>query len=242
MLITAAQLRALAPSAAPAIIDGIAAGQAVLGPAGITTPIRIRHFFAQVAHESAGLRTTVEYASGKRYEGRADLGNTQAGDGVRFKGRGLLQLTGRTNYRHYGVLLGLPLERRPELAAEPATSLAIACAYWGSRNINARADRDDLEAVTRAINGGLNGLEDRRNYLRRARAIWPDAVPATARPTLRRGEEGEAVEELQRLLDVTADGNFGPVTEMAVIALQRARGLIADGIVGPRTWAALTAA
>lgn len=194
LLLTAGRLRALASTAKPTIVDGMVAGQGVLAKHGITSPLRVCHFMAQIAHESDGLRTTVEYASGRAYEDRKDLGNTVPGDGVRFKGRGLLQLTGRANYQAMGAKLGLPLEDKPEMAADPITSLAIACGYWTSRKINAKADRDDLEAVTRAVNGGLNGLADRRSYLVRARAIWTASTSVANRPTLRRGEEGSTVE------------------------------------------------
>ena len=250
LALTAGRLRALAPKASPAIVDGLVAGQGVLATYGITTALRHWHFLAQGAHESAGLKTTVEYASGKAYEGRPDLGNTQPGDGVRFKGRGLLQLTGRANYREMGRILGLALEDQPELAADPAISLRIACEYWRSRSINALADKDDLEAVTRKVNGGLNGLADRRAYLARARTIWPVEVPAAAWPTLRRGDEGETVSELQvRLASAVKearfnglpriDGDFGAQTERVLIAFQKKRGLVPDGVCGPKTWAAL---
>jgi putative chitinase len=135
----------------------------------IDTPLRIAHFMGQVTHECAGFRTTEEFASGAAYEGRLDLGNTEKGDGRRFKGRGLIQLTGRANYREMGATLGLPLEDEPERAAEPLLSLRIACEYWKSRNINDPADADDLLEVTRRVNGGLNGLEERREFLRRAK-------------------------------------------------------------------------
>jgi len=145
----------------------------VLAEYGITTRLRVAHWLAQICHESAGLRTTEEFASGAAYEGRKDLGNTHPGDGIRYKGRGLIQLTGRANYRAIGARLGVDLERHPERAAEPVLSLRIACEYWDSRNINRHADADDLIAVTRAVNGGLNGLEDRRRYLARAKAALP---------------------------------------------------------------------
>lgn len=145
----------------------------VLAEYGITTRLRVAHFLAQICHESAGLRTTEEFASGAAYEGRKDLGNTQPGDGIRYKGRGLIQLTGRANYRAIGARLGVDLEGHPERAAEPVLSLRIACEYWDSRDINRLADRDDLVAVTRAVNGGLNGLEDRRRYLERAKSVLP---------------------------------------------------------------------
>lgn len=135
------------------------------------TPQRTAHFLAQIAHESGGFKYVEEIASGAAYEGRKDLGNTETGDGVRYKGRGVLQLTGRANYRRYGELLGLDLERQPGLAALPEVAYRVAALYWLDRNINTDADRDDLRAVTRAINGGTNGLSGRRRYLRRFQEI-----------------------------------------------------------------------
>ncbi len=219
----------------------------------IDTRLRIAHFLGQTCHESAGFRTTEEFASGARYEGRSDLGNTKPGDGVRYKGRGLLQLTGRANYREYGNRLGVPLEDDPELAAEPVLSLRIACEYWKKRNINAACDDDDIVKVTKLINGGINGLEDRRGLTAKAKTavarlegfvLAGEAPPAAGRPVLRRGSKGEAVVELQRALRglgfmVAIDGDFGPGTEVAVAALQREKGLGVDGIVGNDTWKAI---
>ena len=91
------------------------------------------------------------------------------GDGRRYKGRGLLQLTGRANYAEYGKALGVDLENNAALAAEPALSLKIACESWKRRKLNPDCDRDDIRATTRRINGGLNGLEDRSNYIRKAK-------------------------------------------------------------------------
>lgn len=127
----------------------------------ITTLLRVAHFLAQAAHETDGFKTLEEYASGRDYEGRVDLGNTQKGDGRRFKGRGIFQLTGRANYTKMAKRLNLPLLEQPELAAAPRTSAHIACLYWSDRKLNDAADRDDIKAVTKAINGGYNGLNDR---------------------------------------------------------------------------------
>ncbi len=138
----------------------------------IDTPHRATHFLAQIGHESGGFRYAEELASGEAYEGRADLGNTEPGDGRRFKGRGLIQLTGRANYRAYGRAIGRDLTvggNWEQVAADPALCVGVAGWYWANRKINALADRDDLEAVTRAINGGLNGLDDRQAKLERAR-------------------------------------------------------------------------
>jgi len=136
----------------------------------INTRLRIAHFLGQTCHEAAGYRTTEEFASGQAYEGRKDLGNVKKGDGRRYKGRGLLQLTGRANYREYGNALGLDLEADPRRAGEPQLSLLIAYEYWKRRKINPDCDRNDIIAVTRKINGGLNGLDDRRRYTAKAKA------------------------------------------------------------------------
>ncbi len=136
----------------------------------INTGLRAAHFLGQVCHESDGFCTTVEYASGQAYEGRADLGNTQPGDGPRYKGRGLIQLTGRSNYQTYGAKLGIDLMNKPELAAEPKIALIIACQFWKQRDLNSPADKDDIITITKRINGGLNGLEQRRAYVAKAKA------------------------------------------------------------------------
>ena len=110
-------------------------------------------------------------APGSSTTARTDLGNTQPGDGPRYKGRGPIQLTGRKNYHNFGLLLGLDLEDNPEQAAEPDVGFRVSVTYWADRNLNAIADAsdDDPEAafqrITRAINGGINGLEDRRRWL-----------------------------------------------------------------------------
>ncbi|MEM6974474.1 MAG: peptidoglycan-binding protein [Pseudomonadota bacterium] len=217
----------------------------------LNTPLRAAHFLAQTCHESAGFRTTEEFASGAAYEGRADLGNTQPGDGRRYKGRGLIQLTGRANYRAFGAKMGLPLEAEPERAAEPVLSLAVACEYWNHRRISAMADADDLRAVTRAINGGYNGLEDRAAKLVRAKAVLgidatvlAAAADAVATPVLRPGDSGPAVRRLQRALvaageRLSTDAIFGRGTEAALRRVQASLGIERDGIAGPQTWKAL---
>lgn len=213
----------------------------------INNKLRIAHFMAQVTHECAGFRTTEEFASGAAYEGRADLGNVEKGDGLRFKGRGLIQLTGRDNYRRYGQRLGLPLEQEPTLAAEPVTSLIIACEYWQDRNINHFADQDNLIKTTKLVNGGLNGLADRRKYLQKAKEVLTDievtqlALSEDENIVLRRGMVSDEVGELQQLLvnsgyRITIDNHFGPGTEFAVVMFQKRKGLVADGIVGKQTW------
>ena len=108
-----------------------------------------------------------------KYDGRSDLGNCEAGDGYRYRGRGPFMLTGRANYRKYGQILGLDLEANPDQAADPGVGLKIACLYWRDHHCNTYADADDLNAITRAINGGLTGLQDRADHLKEAKAVWP---------------------------------------------------------------------
>jgi putative chitinase len=184
--IQAALLTALAPQSAAAeqesqkaITDAAApAMQERLSAAGIDTELRVAHFLAQTCEESDGFCTTEEYASGAAYEGRRDLGNTQPGDGVRFKGRGLIMITGRYNYTDYGKSLGLPLLIQPALAGCPVNAVKIAIAFWTKHELNVFADKDDIETITRRINGGLNGLATRQIYLVRAlRLLTPPVQP-----------------------------------------------------------------
>lgn len=178
-----ALLKKISPHGNDAIMQSLAAPLTKYMTAyGIDTPLRAAHFLAQASHESAHFRTLHEYASGAAYEGRKDLGNVHTGDGRRYKGRGIFQLTGRANYRAYGKLLGLDLENNPELAADPENSVRIACEYWKQKGLNGWADRDDINEITRRINGGYNGLPDRKNALARAKANLGGAFTVPAKP------------------------------------------------------------
>lgn len=136
---------------------------------GITTSLRMAHYLAQVAHESAELKYTKELASGAEYEGRKDLGNTSRGDGVRYKGRGLIQLTGKANYKAYKEYCGFDVVAKPELLEQPLGATRSSMWYWQTHGLNALADKADIKAVTKRINGGYNGLADREKYLMRAK-------------------------------------------------------------------------
>jgi putative chitinase len=125
-------------------------------------------FLAQLAHESGGFHYVREIASGAAYEYRADLGNTKPGDGVLFKGRGLIQITGRINYERCGVALGLDLIAQPELLESPENAARSAGWFWWAHECNELADAADFLHITRRINGGLNGYPDRQAYLKRA--------------------------------------------------------------------------
>lgn len=178
-------LLAIAPRAP---VKKIAAQQSIISSFGVllpdflsrfevNTPLRIAHFLAQVAHESDGFCTLMEYASGAAYEGRKDLGNTQAGDGKRFKGRGPIQLTGRDNYRAFTRwmwklnITDIDFEKQPELVTTWPWAAWATFFYWSTKSLNQIADRDDLVAVTKRINGGTNGLQQRSDYLVKAKTI-----------------------------------------------------------------------
>ena len=169
--VSAAQLMQIVPTLsadqAPAIAQNL---NVAMAEANITSPQQQAMFIAQLAHESGGFHFMEEIASGAAYEGRADLGNTQPGDGVRYKGRGYIQVTGRYNYTQAGQALGLDLVNNPELAAQPQNAARIAAWYWTSRDINETANTGDFVQVTRLINGGTNGLADRQAYYARAQA------------------------------------------------------------------------
>ena len=166
--ITLKQLQAVVPQATPGRLA------AWVDPLNATCKefliVRLPEFLAQIAHESGGFIYTREIwgptPAQTGYEGRLDLGNTEPGDGKRFKGRGLIQVTGRANYRACGLALDLPLLDQPELLELPMPAARSAGWYWKSRKLD---EIDDFEKLTRRINGGLNGLADRYAYLGRAK-------------------------------------------------------------------------
>lgn len=247
--ITITNLVSLAPSCATEIVNGIVKYQHFIEPVA-TSDLALCHFMAQLAHESAGFQTTREFASGKAYEGRKDLGNVQPGDGQRYRGRGLIQTTGRANYREARDDIRKIVPDAPDFEQQPQDlekfpwALLSAVSYWTRRKIGELADRDDIRAVTRAVNGGTNGLEDRKRYLKRAKGIWALELLDKSRPVLRVGDSGDWVSKLQTALlefgyRVAVDGVFGEHTKSAVVHFQNGRRLIADGVVGSLTWGAL---
>lgn len=135
----------------------------------INTPLRLAAFLAQVGHESGRMRYVEEIASGRTYEGRKDLGNVQKGDGTRFKGRGLIQITGRANYTEISNDVGINFVSQPMLLSHPEYAVMSACWYWQKRGLNELADESRFRDITRKINGGYNGLEDREKLYERAK-------------------------------------------------------------------------
>ena len=136
---------------------------------------RVAAFIAQIGHESGELVYVREIwgptSAQARYEGRADLGNTVAGDGFKYRGRGLIQITGRANYAACGEALGLDLISQPELLEQPQFASMSAAWFWATKGLNTLADADKFETITRRINGGLNGQEDRLKLWKKATAV-----------------------------------------------------------------------
>ena len=171
MTLTLQQLITIMPNARAKAGIFLPALNAAMLEFGITTPARQASFLAQLAHESGQLLYVRELASGAAYEGRKDLGNVQPGDGVRFRGRGLIQVTGRTNYAACGKALGLDLLAQPALLEQTVNACRSAGWFWQSRGLNALADAGDQVAVTRRINGGTNGLAERLAYFKTAQRV-----------------------------------------------------------------------
>ncbi len=191
-LVTAAQLRAIMPlSGARADAFAVPLAAAML-QFEVSTPTRGAAFLAQVAHESGQLRLLREIwgptPTQRRYERDLsaqwppadktsrnqkpfELGNTEPGDGKRFMGRGLIQVTGRKNYLLCGFGLHLDLLTQPELLEQPVHAAASAGWYWHTRNLNRFADAGDFLGLTRAINGGINGIAERRAFWVKAKTV-----------------------------------------------------------------------
>jgi len=181
----------------------------------------------------------------------AKMGNINPGDGWRFRGRGLKQLTGRDNYTRFGKSVGMTAEQAAEYVATEKGAIESACWFWDTNRLNTIADTDDVVLMTRRINGGNIGLEDRQQRYNRALPLLegktptPAAAPVAAAAgidmttVIRVGSRGETVKAVQAKLGLTADGAFGPVTVRAVKAWQAAYGITDDGIVGPKTLARL---
>jgi putative chitinase len=170
-MVTAELLRQLMPYATGRVDLFAAPLLAAMDEFGIMTARRQAAFLAQVAHESGELRYVLELADGEAYENREDLGNTEPGDGPRFKGRGLLQITGRSNYAICGGALKLDLLNSPSLLEVPEGASRSAGWLWMSRGLSGLADVDRFETITKLINGGFNGLAARTAYWCRARSL-----------------------------------------------------------------------
>lgn len=131
---------------------------------GICNKDRMCAFLATIIHESGCFKYKKELASGKAYEGRKDLGNTEAGDGVKYKGRGYIQITGRANYQKVQEALKVPCIEKPELLESYPLCMIASLWWWHMNGCNQLADKGSIELVTRRVNGGYNGITERKKY------------------------------------------------------------------------------
>ena len=172
MSITTQQLLQILPSAGQLAGVFVSVLNTAMNRYQIVGQKRVAAFIAQIGHESGQLKYVKEIwgptAAQARYEGRADLGNTHLGDGSKFRGRGLIQITGRANYKACGEALGLDLIKQPELLEKPQHACTSAAWFWATRGLNTLADAGQFETISRRINGGLNGLADRQMLYARA--------------------------------------------------------------------------
>jgi predicted chitinase len=241
--------------------------EAAMREYGVTNEMRGRMWLAQVGHESGSLRYFEEIADGSAYEGRKDLGNTQPGDGKKYKGRGPIQVTGRDNYTRAGSALKLPLVDQPTVAADPPHAFRVSAWWWKEHGLNEISDTGDVTAATKRINGGTNGLSDRQSRYELARkqgskvivSGGSGAAPPSTAPPASSGTaappwpgrvfkqpptmQGSDVREWQTQMRkrgwaIDADGYYGPGSEKVCRQFQADKNLGVDGQVGPQTWAA----
>lgn len=207
------------------------------------------HSAAVTAAEAAKLAGQPEaiaervYGPGNPRKAR-ELGNTEPGDGFRYRGNGVLQTTGRANHQRMGAACGVDFEATPELATAPDHALKPALHEWSAGGLNAFADRNDIRTITLRINGGYNGLPEREAWLNE---LWP-LLKESGQPeeAWRASAEDDSVAWLQEALNdlgasprLLVDGRYGPATRQAVTAFQTSAGIGADGIYGPVTEAAI---
>lgn len=168
------------------------------------------------------------------------MGNVKPGDGWLFRGRGIKQLTGRSNYTAFGKTIGMTAEQAVQYVATDKGAIESACWFWCVNKLNAVADTGDIVKMTKIINGGSIGLADRKKRWEQALAILSKTSVAP-KPTndsvtqVKRGSRGDTVKKVQAALGLKADGIFGIATEATLKSWQARHGIKADGVAGPDT-------
>ena len=204
-------------------------------------------YFVKAGVDAEAYHRQPEKIANVIYAGRMDNNDSDSGDGWCFRGGGILQLTGRSNYTAFGKSVGKTPEQATEYVRTKEGALASACWFWQTNNINKYCDSGDIVGMTKRINGGTIGLEDRKAHYEHAievltgSAVVHLATVEVSNPSgvLRKGSKGDMVKKMQEVLGLDADGDFGPGTERAVKAWQAEHNLTADGIVGPATMKAM---
>ena len=196
-------------------------------------------YFRRAGRDAQEYHRQPEKIANVIYANRMDNGDTDSGDGWRFRGGGILQLTGRYNYTKFGEAVEMSPEEAVEYVRTKKGALDSACWFWDENNINKYCDNMDIVGMTKRINGGTIGLEDRKkHYIHAIDVLGGDFEEPDVdyNQTVRKGSRGPLVAEVQEKLGIEpADGIFGPGTESEIMDWQSANGLVADGIVGPKT-------
>jgi putative chitinase len=182
-----------------------------------------------------------EKIANRVYANRMGNGDERSGDGWKYRGRGILQLTGKSNYLNCSLDLfnNDILVKDPDLLRQPDYAILSACWFWKKNGLNSFCDAMDVKTLSYRINGGWNGLEDRIEKWEHALAVFGGVEEQKPIRTLKLGSKGNDVVLLQRFLRITEDGDFGPGTRRALIEWQSANGLDADGVAGPNTLRAM---
>ena len=197
-------------------------------------------YFARAGRDAQQYHRKPERIANVVYSERMGNGSPDSGDGWRYRGRGVIQLTGKNNYAQFAAAIGKTLSETVEYLSTKRGALESACWYWTRRDINSACDANDLVRMTKLVNGGTIGLSDRAHHYERALAILGGKSYNTERPVLLRlGSTGDKVSAIQKVLGLEADGHFGKWTEAAVMAWQGNNGLVPDGVVGPKTFEAM---
>ena len=205
-------------------------------------------YFVRAGRDAEEYHRQPEKIANVVYANRMDNGDTDSGDGWRYRGRGPIQLTGRANYSAFSNDMGVDAVEDPDMVSENKTvALMSAIWYWNKNGLNKYADSGDIKTMTKRINGGYIGLEDRIHHWKEALHMLgaevsdhdshedDEELDVEDIGVLKKGMRGEGVKMMQEALGIGADGIFGSGTEAKLKEWQSANGLVADGIAGPST-------
>jgi len=197
-------------------------------------------YFQRAGRDANAFHRQPERIANVVYADRMGNSNAASGDGWKYRGRGVIQLTGAHNYAMFADAVGKKLSQIIEYVSTKDGALESACWFWNKNDLNRYADNGDIKNATKRINGGYNGLSDREHHYHRAMSVLDGSYkPQTAPVLLKVGSRGPEVTKVQEALNLDADGVYGLMTKEAVMYWQRKNDLTEDGIVGPKTYAAL---
>lgn len=197
-------------------------------------------YFQRAGRDANAFHRQPERIANVVYADRMGNSNAASGDGWKYRGRGVIQLTGAHNYAMFADAIGKKLSQIIEYVSTKDGALESACWFWNKNDLNRYADNGDIKGATKRINGGYNGLSDREHHYHRAMSVLDNSYKPQAAPVLLKvGSKGPEVIKVQEALNLDVDGVYGLMTKEAVMYWQRKNDLTEDGIVGPKTYAAL---